>query len=320
MPLISIIIPTYNSEKFIEKTIKSALQQTLQDFELIVVDDCSTDNTVKVIEAIADSDRRIKIFTHTTNVGIAANRNRGIEKASGQYIAFLDHDDLWLNDKLAMQLAALEESKTAAVAYSWIDLIGEKGEYLRQHLRPKYTGYIYKKLLITNFLVTASNPLIRMKCLQLIGGFDETIYGSDDWELFIRLARDYEFILVKKCHIKYRIVQGSGTYNFRKFEEGKLRAVNKVFNQVDEPLKSLKNQALGSFYLYLSFKSLDYFSSRRDALISLRYMILSIHHDPKPWVYSNRLPKILLKLLLILIFPSSIAKKIIDFSVQKYRG
>jgi glycosyltransferase involved in cell wall biosynthesis len=320
MPLISIIIPTYNSERFVEKTIKSALQQTFQDFELIIVDDCSTDNTVKVIEAIADGDRRIKIFTHTTNVGIAANRNRGIAKASGQYVAFLDHDDLWLSEKLAMQLTALEQSPRAAVAYSWIDLIDEDGQYLRQHLRPRYTGYIYKNLLVTNFLVTASNPLIRMNCLKSIGEFDETIYGSDDWELLTRLAKNYEFILVKECHIKYRVFRGSGTYNFRKFEEGKLRAVTKVFSQTDESLKPLKRQALGSFYLYLSFKSLDYFTSRRDAFISMRYMIFSMYYDLKQWIYSDRLAKILFKSLLIVVFPIPIAKKIINFSVRKYRG
>ncbi|MGA1410273.1 MAG: glycosyltransferase family 2 protein [Prochlorotrichaceae cyanobacterium] len=317
MPLISIIVPTYNSERFIVQTINSALGQTFTDFELIVVDDCSHDNTVSMVQHIEDS--RIRYFSHDVNVGIAANRNRGLAKMTGQYVAFLDHDDLWLPDKLMMQLEALEQHPQASVAYSWVHRIDEEGHLIRQHAHPHYTGNIYKKLLINNFLVTASNPLIRISCLENIGGFDNSIYGADDWDLFLRLAEKYEFILLKNCHIQYRIVAGSGISNYRKLEQGTLKVLDKAFSHADQSLKPLKNHALGNFYLYLSFKAVEEFTTRQAGVTSIQYMLRSIHYAPYLWRQGDNLIKVLFKVVLIILLPSSLARKMIDMSIRRYR-
>ncbi|MEY2977560.1 MAG: glycosyltransferase family 2 protein [Prochlorotrichaceae cyanobacterium] len=317
MPLISIIVPTYNSERFIVKTINSALEQTFSNFELIIVDDCSRDQTVSIVERIEDS--RIRCFSHDVNIGIAANRNRGLAKATGQYVAFLDHDDLWLPDKLMMQLEALEQNPQASVAYSWVHRIDEDGHLIRQHAHPHYTGNIYKKLLITNFLVTASNPLIRMDCLENIGGFDESIYGADDWDLFLRLAEKYEFVLLKHYHIQYRIVAGSGISNYPKLEQGTLKVLDKAFSHTNPSLNSLKCHALGNFYLYLSFKAVEEFTTRQAGLTSIRYMLKSMHYTPYLWRQGDNLIKVLFKVALIILLPPPLARKIIDMSIRRYR-
>ena len=104
-PKVSIVIPTYNSEKFIDRTIKSVLNQTFQNFELIIVDDCSVDNTRKMIREFQKQDDRIKLIALEKNSGAPAHpKNVGIKNAKGEYIAFLDHDDEWLPKKLERQI------------------------------------------------------------------------------------------------------------------------------------------------------------------------------------------------------------------------
>ena len=103
MKLISIITPAYNAEKFIGSTIESVLSQTYQNWEMLIVDDCSFDNTVKVVEEYCNMDSRIKLFRHTENLGVAAARNTALSKAQGEYVAFLDSDDMWVPQKLDKQ-------------------------------------------------------------------------------------------------------------------------------------------------------------------------------------------------------------------------
>ncbi|MEO1801309.1 MAG: glycosyltransferase family A protein, partial [Cyanobacteria bacterium J06629_2] len=116
MPAISVIIAAYNSQGTISETISSVLNQTFSDLEVIVIDDGSTDLTCDRVKEIAD--QRVKLFPYQ-NGGVAKARNRGLAHATGEYIAFLDHDDLWVADKLEAQLSALQQSDRAEVAYSW---------------------------------------------------------------------------------------------------------------------------------------------------------------------------------------------------------
>ncbi|HEY9297275.1 MAG TPA: glycosyltransferase, partial [Phormidium sp.] len=148
MPLISVIIPVYNGKKTINKTIESILNQTISDWELIIINDGSQDGTLEVVSNIRDS--RLKIFSYP-NSGQAISRNRGISHAVGEFITFSDADDLWTPDKLEAQLKALQVNPQAAVAYSWTDYIDEFGQFLRSGTRLNATGDVYKKLLVRNF-------------------------------------------------------------------------------------------------------------------------------------------------------------------------
>ena len=109
--LVSIITPSYNSVQFVSETIKSVLGQTYQDWELLIVDDCSKDNSVVTLQMFADIDKRIKVFSLKQNVGAAAARNVALDNAQGQYIAFLDSDDVWENTKLEKQLTFMKENQ-----------------------------------------------------------------------------------------------------------------------------------------------------------------------------------------------------------------
>ncbi|MEN8446626.1 MAG: glycosyltransferase family A protein, partial [Cyanobacteria bacterium J06555_13] len=146
MPAISVIIPTYNAEDIVLETINSVLDQTFTDFELIIIDDGSKDRTVELAEMIDDP--RIKVFAYE-NAGVCTARNRGIQHASGEFISFLDHDDLWTADKLELQLSALQNNPDADVAYSQVVRMAEQRDYLvfKSSNTPLFDGSIYAHLL-----------------------------------------------------------------------------------------------------------------------------------------------------------------------------
>jgi teichuronic acid biosynthesis glycosyltransferase TuaG len=138
--LVSIIMPAYNAARFIEESINSVLVQTYADWELLVVDDCSKDHTKQLVERFAHQDQRIKVLTHTTNQGVIAARNLALTHAQGQYIAFLDSDDLWLPNKLQIQLQHLTRHN-ALICYAAYQRIDEKGALLANVTPPATVDY-----------------------------------------------------------------------------------------------------------------------------------------------------------------------------------
>lgn len=125
-PLVSIITPLYNSEKYIAETIESVLAQTYSNWEMIIVDDCSKDNSTKIVEEYQKKDRRIKLYRNEINKGVSYTRNRAIDLSQGKYIAFLDSDDLWKKEKLEKQIKFMEE-KNVVLSYTAYEKINEDG-------------------------------------------------------------------------------------------------------------------------------------------------------------------------------------------------
>jgi len=192
MPKVSVIIPTYNRAHLVNRAIRSVLGQTYQDFEIIVVDDCSTDNTKEVVKSI--NDRRICFICHEKNRGSAAARNTGIKASKGEYIAFQDSDDEWLPEKLEKHMEIFEKAPDhVGVVYS--------GFYLRNGEQKKYVpgsnikikeGNIYEELLKRNSVGTPA-AVVRQTCFEKVGMFDECLPSLEDWELFIRISKYYTF-------------------------------------------------------------------------------------------------------------------------------
>lgn len=139
MPKVSVITPAYNAEKYLKQTIKSVQKQTFSDWEMIISDDCSTDDTVRIAEEMAEKDQRIIVVKNKYNLGVASTRNSAIEKANGQYIAFVDSDDLWLPHKLEEQLEFMEENKYVLTYTNYKKFISETNEILPKIIRaPKF--------------------------------------------------------------------------------------------------------------------------------------------------------------------------------------
>jgi glycosyltransferase involved in cell wall biosynthesis len=277
MPRISVIIPVYNGEKTIRATIETVLKQTFSDFELIVIDDGSQDATLEIISEFRDT--RIKVLSGS-NRGVSVARNRGIAQASGDFIAFLDADDLWTPNKLEAQFNALQTNPQAAVAYSWTDYIDESGQFLYPGSHITLNGNVYSQLLVKNFLENGSNPLIRTHVLKTVGAFDESLSPSEDWDMWLRLAANYDFVAVPSPQILYRISSNSASSNISKQAIQGLKVINKYFNQAPHSLKFLKKLSLANFYQYLIFKTLDEPLTRQKSLLAARFLGHTIINNP----------------------------------------
>jgi len=191
-PTVSVVIPTYNLAHLIGRAIRSVLDQTYQDFEIIVVDDGSTDNTEEVIRSL--NDPRIHYIHHEKNRGGAAARNTGIKVAQGEYIAFQDSDDEWLPEKLEKQMQVFENAPAeVGVVYTgfWRMAHGKK-IYVPSAKITRKEGNIHNELLRGNFVGTPT-AVIKNECFRKAGLFDERLPRLQDWELFIRISKFYEF-------------------------------------------------------------------------------------------------------------------------------
>lgn len=248
MATISVIIPAYNCEKTILATVESVQKQNFSDFEIIVINDGSTDKTLERLDSITD--KRVKIFSYQ-NAGVCAARNRGIFHAKGDYIAFVDADDLWTPDKLKLQLAALKENPEAGVAYSWTYYFMDGQEdVLFPGNQVYYTGNVYAQLLVNNFLANGSNPLIRKKAIESVGEFDPACTPCEDWDLYLRLAGRWSFVVVPKHQILYRQSSSSASSNLNAIEKGGLTTIEKAYQIAPLELQYLKNQSLAWLYEY----------------------------------------------------------------------
>lgn len=191
-PTISIIIPTYNRAHLIHRAINSVLNQTYQDFEIIIVDDGSTDNTEEAVRSFNDS--RIEYIRHEKNQGAAVARNTGIKAAKGEYIAFQDSDDEWFPQKLEKQMKVFETaSPEVGVVYTgfWC-MANNKKRYVPSKSVKQKEGNIFKELLKGSFITTQS-IVVRKKCFESAGLFDENLPRFQDWELALRLSKHSEF-------------------------------------------------------------------------------------------------------------------------------
>lgn len=244
--LISIISPSYNSSDFIEETIDSIIAQTYRNWELIVVDDCSKDNTVSILKKLTETDSRIKYFMNATNQGAAISRNIGLENAGGRFIAFLDSDDLWFPEKLEIQINFML-SNTCPISFTSYELIDEKGLQLDKKIQTveniDYKGYM-------------KNTIIGMSTSMI----DTNIVGKDFRFTNIRTRQDtYLWItLLKKGFKAYGINQVLAKYRVRSnsISANKLKAAKRVWYLYYnlEKLGIVKSTFYFSFYVYNALK------------------------------------------------------------------
>ncbi|MBN1317552.1 MAG: glycosyltransferase family 2 protein [Anaerolineales bacterium] len=304
-PLISVILPAYNGAKTIRKTIESVLDQTYANLELIVVDDGSKDETREYLAEITDP--RVRIYTYN-NVGMAANRNRGIDLVRGEYIAFIDQDDLWLPDKLRLQLQALERNPEAALSYTWIDRIDEEDNVLKPATREAESGDILAKMLLSDFLITCSCPLIRKTAMDQVGGyFDEEMPPADDWDLWLRLARLFPFESVPSVQVLYRVSANSASYNLERMERASIRVHTLHFDQAPTHLQYLRKDNLANIYRYLVVQALKGHPGRIRGLKAIRYLVKAVRSDP-PLVKKHAFGRALLGAILMSILPAGLTR------------
>jgi glycosyltransferase involved in cell wall biosynthesis len=222
-PQVSVIIPTYNRARIIKEAVDSVLAQDFKHFELIVVDDGSTDNTSDVLAPYGDD---VSIFFQE-NKGVSAARNRGIAEASGQFIAFLDSDDLWLPKKLATQVDFFNQTPDALICQTeevWIRN-GIRVNPKKQHKKP--SGMIFERSLAL-CLVSPSAVMMRRELLDSAGGFDETLPVCEDYDLWLRISCRFPVylieipLIIKRGGHDDQLSKGAGLDKFR------IKAIEKI--------------------------------------------------------------------------------------------
>jgi glycosyltransferase involved in cell wall biosynthesis len=203
-PLVSVVMPAYNRADYIGAAIASVLRQSYPHWQLHIVDDGSRDGTPDVVRGFTDT--RI-LYLQQPNAGQSAARNRAIAAAGGQYICFLDSDNLWNADKLEYQVGLARENPDFDVFYSDTQTISATGEPLPAPSATRWSGRVTDKLLRSNF-VNFNTSLIRAQALRRSGGFDEQLRSGEDFDLWLRLSLHSQFHYSQKVLAQYRVTPG----------------------------------------------------------------------------------------------------------------
>ena len=277
--LVSIVIPVYNGERFLGATLTSALAQTYDPVEVIIVDDGSTDGTATLIAAKATTDNRIRFF-QTQNLGAAKARNFGISKARGKLIAPLDADDLWHPEKIARQVKLLRELPApVGLVYCWsIDI--DENDWVISPIEPKFAphGRVTTELMETNFVANSSSPLIKLSCFEAVGGYDAILVpaGAVDWKLYLALSEICEFAVVAEYLVGYRQWKGSMSRNVIAMAHSIELVDRWLFEKWPDRTGNVKRRKMYENYDYFSLLALD----NRQLWIALRYRMLAYKARP----------------------------------------
>lgn len=207
-PLVSIITPLYNAEKFIGETIESVISQTYNNWEMLIIDDASKDSSLNISSSYEQKDNRIKVIKNYENLGVIKSRNRGIKKAKGKYIAFLDADDLWKNNKLKKQIKFMEENQIA-ISYTGYEKINEDGSFRGKLWTPKRLSY--KDSLKGNL----------MGCLTVVYNIEKIgkkyfkeIKMSEDHLLWLEILKEEVVACgLEESLAQYRVIKNSRSKN-----------------------------------------------------------------------------------------------------------
>jgi glycosyltransferase involved in cell wall biosynthesis len=228
MPKVSVVIPVYNSDKYIEETLDSVLSQTYTDFEVIVVDDGSEDKTPSIVKQYqVKYPEKVKLI-QKENGGPASARNMGIKVARGEFIAFNDSDDLWLPSKLEKQLEYFNSDPQVGLVYSkYTSFKGDKE--LRTKPEGGHSGWIFTKLL-SKSIIQASTMIVKRECLDAVGTFDESFSLADEYDMSLRIAKKFQCYFVDKALTRYRVHDTNASKNNLLFDKENLKIYKKIYN------------------------------------------------------------------------------------------
>lgn len=286
MTKVSVIIPTYNCEKYLPETIESVLNQTYQDFEIIIADDGSTDNTKSIVSDYTNKFTGKILYCYQDNNGPAAARNKGIKKAKGEYIAFLDSDDLWLTNRLEEGVKALDSNPDIGLAHANIAFISEDKTLIDIPRRKKklLSGDIFINLFLRKAHISCPTVIIKKQCVEKVGLFDENpqCVGVEDRDLWLRIAKEYKILYSDKVLAYYRMRGNSLSKNYKRMLQNRVYVVGKFCTDGKHIL--LRNQALANIYRELGD---DFLLTHRFCESRIYYLKSLLHWPLSPWPWIN---------------------------------
>ena len=243
--LVSIIMPVYNGMPFLKEAVDSVFKQTYKEFELIVINDGSSDGSLRFLEETKKrAKERLKIINQT-NRGQVVAKNNGIKVAQGDFIAFLDSDDVWDKEKLTVQMEFFKKHPTLFLCYTEAFLIDENSKKIGyRSVNSLYKGRCFD-LLIKRNNITASSVVLKRKCIDTVGKFDETLNCCENWDLWLRISKFFEIGYIKKPLTSYRIHSSHMSNKRSKMLMGRIEVIKKHCLGLSK--KEYKNALLNAY-------------------------------------------------------------------------
>lgn len=280
-PLVSVIIPAFNAMKYLPKTLESVQRQTFVDFEILIIDDGSSDHIFEWFSHLDDT--RIELISQK-HQGVSVARNTGIKKSKGEYIAFLDADDLWESSKLKKQVDYLNKHPEVGLVYTWTSYIDEydnpTGTVIASHVQ----GDVWERLVITDGMISnGSVPMVRRCCLEKVGLFDSSLEFYEDRDMWIRIAAQYSFGVVKEVLNFYRRHGNNISKNREKMLKGWRKTIEKSFKSAPFEVLHLRSKSYGCMAIYQSWLSLEQ-ANLKEAMIFRKQALL---HYPQLYYSKN---------------------------------
>jgi glycosyltransferase involved in cell wall biosynthesis len=278
-PLLSIVMPVYNTEKFIKETINSLLNQTFKDFELLIVDDASTDNSIEIIKSFIDE--RIKIFTNDKNRGIVYSRNRGNSLACGKYIAPFDADDIALPDKFEKQITYMEKHTEFGMIGSWAKLIDENGIFKNVNWKLSASAKQIPAILLFRAYFIQSAVVFKKNVLQAYS-YTEGYAPSEDYKLYYDISCKYKTYNYPEYLTLYRIHKNSITQSKKLLcKESELKLYQYIYKPLGIEIDDKKYEVL------LNIKNHE--SLQINHLKNIEeFLLLILHQNLKHKIYENK--------------------------------
>ena len=273
MKTISVIIPTYNYGRFLRETIDSALAQTYPALEIIVIDDGSSDDTPQILAEYGDRIRAIR----QNNQGVGAARNTGIAAARGEYLSFLDSDDVWNPGKLEMEIARFEADPSLGMVHCGAESFDTAGNTVKVSLTGM-EGWVAPELLRLDREVIAapgSGTMVPKRVAEEVGGYDDRLQPSEDWDFCYRIAVRYRVGFVDTVLVRYRLHPSGIHLNVSRMESAMLMALEKAFMSSDPAVQSLRRHTYGRIHRILAG---CYFQARQPRRF-FRHMAKSLRYD-----------------------------------------
>jgi glycosyltransferase involved in cell wall biosynthesis len=284
-PTVSVLMPSFNYAQYLPLAVQSVLSQTYSDLELIIVDDCSTDGSRDIAEECKRLDDRVVTVFHSKNRGLACTRNTGLRASSAKFVALCDADDIWLADKLKIQLEHFYGNDRLGVVHSGAEIINASGSPTGQrfsdlfHLKNQVTsGNLFTELCRRNFLCVPS-VVLRREAIEYAGGFDESLRSLEDWVCWTKVSKKYLFKYDEEPLVQYRIHSASLSNNSKGMAANRIQAIRVLLDAISD----INSRPLATMLYSLGMSHLELGQSQ-DAMSAFAKSIAARPVQLRAWV------------------------------------
>jgi glycosyltransferase involved in cell wall biosynthesis len=251
-PKVSVLMPSFNYAHYLASAVESVLAQSHRNLELIITDDCSTDESREIAEQWKQKDSRVVTVFHEANTGLSGARNSGLAVASGDFVALCDADDIWAEDKLKIQLERFREQPELGVVHSDALIIDSDGKLTGKRYSAEFhgkdqacSGILFEEFCLRNFICN-STVILRRECLDYAGGFDQRLRSLEDWVCWARISRKYAFGYVENPLVSYRVHKTNLSRQVSAMAGYRVTAVGLLLEDGEDIPRGLKSKMLYS--------------------------------------------------------------------------